>query len=278
MTKAKKLRLLLADSEAVLMPVAHDALSAKLIEQVGFSAFSIGGFGVAASSFAKPDNGSVSFNQLKRPIKYILAASNLPALVDADTGYGGPNMIAKVIRRYEAFGAAAIFIEDQVWPKRCGHVNGHQLISIKNMQAKIKAALAVKKDKNLIIMARTDAISAEGSLTHAIKRAKAYLSAGAEAIFIEAPRSKQELKAIPQALPHTILLANMMEGGKTPLCSQQELASWGFKLIAYPILGILSSSQAIINSLHHLQVHGHTKKLTNPQIMSFSNFKQIIGL
>ena len=146
------------------------------------------------------------------------------------------------------------------------------------MQAKIKSAQAAKTNPNLIIMARTDAISAKGNLNAAIVRAKAYLAAGANAIFIEAPTTKQQLKAIPQLLPHTTHLANMMEGGKTPLCSQQELEVWGFKMIAYPILTLLSSTQAIVNSLKHLKTHGQTQKLANPHLMPFAQFKTIIGL
>lgn len=278
MSRRRQLRKLINTQKSILMPVAHDALTAKLIEQVGFHAFSIGGFGVAAASFAKADNGSLTLKDLSPPITHILKASNLPCLVDADTGYGGPSRVAQTIVTYEQAGAAAIFIEDQQWPKRCGHTEKQKLIPINQMQSKIKAALSARKSKDLIIMARTDAISATGSLDAAIRRARAYQQAGAESIFIEAPTTKKQLKAIPKLIPDSILLVNMMEGGKTPLINADDLASWGYHLIAYPITSILSATHGIKNSLQQLKSTGTTNHYFKKHLTPFNEFRSFIGL
>lgn len=272
------IRSLLSINKSLLLPVAHDALTAKLIEMAGFAAFSIGGFGVAASAFGLPDNGSVGFSQFLPMFKNILKASSLPALVDADTGYGGPRMVAKVVSTYENSGASAIFIEDQAWPKRCGHTSGHKLISVDKMAAKLKAAKSTLLNPKTILMARTDAISAEGSLQAAINRAKIYIQAGADAIFIEAPRTIDELKQIPKALPNTILLANMIEGGKTPLIPRDVLEKWGFKMIAHPLAGILAQTRVVRDMLSFLKENGTTEGWGRDNLFDFTEFRQLIGL
>ncbi|MBI5356812.1 oxaloacetate decarboxylase [Candidatus Collierbacteria bacterium] len=272
------LKSLLSTNKSLLLPVAHDALTAKLIEMAGFKAFSIGGFGVAASAFGLPDNGSVGFAQFLPIFKNILNASSLPVLVDADTGYGGPEMAAKVISTYETAGASAIFIEDQVWPKRCGQTSGHKLISPNKMADKINSAKKALRDPDTILMARTDAISAEGSLDAAVKRAKIYIKAGADAIFIEAPRTINELNQIPQELPGTILLANMIEGGKTPIIRRDVLEKWGFKLIAHPLAGILAQTKVIRDTLSFLKENGTTEGWGQDNLYDFTEFRQLIGL
>lgn len=272
------LKSLLSTNKSLLLPVAHDALTAKLIEMAGFKAFSIGGFGVAASAFGLPDNGSVGFSQFLPVFTNILNASGLPALVDADTGYGGPETAAKVVSTYEKSGASAIFIEDQVWPKRCGHTSGHKLVPPKEMAEKLRAAKSALNNADTILMARTDAISAEGSLEAAVKRAKMYINAGADAIFIEAPRTIDELKRIPEALPDTILLANMIEGGKTPLVSRDVLEKWGFRLIAHPLAGILAQTQVITKTLSFIKENGTTEGWGRDNLFGFAEFRQLIGL
>jgi methylisocitrate lyase len=272
------LRSLLSTNKSLLLPVAHDALTAKLIEMAGFEAFSIGGFGVAASAFGLPDNGSVGFKQFLPVFKNILNSVELPALVDADTGYGGPEMAAKVVSTYEKAGSSAIFIEDQAWPKRCGHTSGHKLISPDKMADKIKAAKNALANPETILMARTDAISAEGNLEAAIKRAKIYIKAGADAIFIEAPRTIEELEQIPKELPETILLANMIEGGKTPLIQRDILEKWGFRLIAHPLAGILAQTKVIRDTLSFLKENGTTEGWGRDNLFDFTEFRQLIGL
>lgn len=272
------IRSLLSTHRSLLLPVAHDALTAKLIERSGFPAFSIGGFGVAASAYAKPDNGSVGFADLFPVMTNILKSSSLPALVDADTGYGGPRMTARVVSSYEKVGASAVFIEDQVWPKRCGHTNGHQLISIEEMQEKIRSAKAALRHPSTMLMARTDAISAEGSLAAAVKRGRAYVAAGADALFIEAPRTLREIRGIPHAFPDTPLLINMMEGGKTPLVPQPTLEDWGYRMIAHPVTNILAQTKAIQDALVRLRRHGTTRHWFKNHLTDFREFCQLIGL
>lgn len=272
------LKSLLSTNKSLLLPVAHDALTAKLIEMAGFKAFSIGGFGVAASAFGLPDNGSVGFAQFLPVFKNILRASSLPSLVDADTGYGGPEMVAKVVSSYESAGASAIFIEDQAWPKRCGHTSGHKLINPNRMADKIASAKKALINPETILMARTDAISAEGSLNSAIKRARIYIKAGADAIFIEAPRTVEDLRQIPKELPDTILLANMIEGGKTPLVKRNVLEKWGFRLIAHPLAGILAQTRVIRDTLSFLKENGTTKGWGQRNLYDFTEFRQLIGL
>jgi len=274
----QSIRQLLANQKSLLLPVAHDALTAKLIELSGYSAYAIGGFGVAASSYALPDNGSLVYEDLSPIFRRILHSSNLPALVDADTGYGDVTKAAQVVQAYESAGASAIFIEDQVWPKRCGHAEGHKLVSIQEMQAKIKAAKNALKNQDTILMARTDSRSAEGSLEAAITRAKSYIEAGANSIFIEAPLSLEEVQQIPKELPNVILLINMMEWGKTPLVSQKQLEQWGYQLIAYPITSILAQTKAIRDSLVYLQHHGTTTGYFEDHLTKFSDFRNIINL
>lgn len=277
MTKPS-IKSLLSDHRSLLLPVAHDVLTAKLIERAGFPAFSIGGFGVAASAYAKPDNGSVGFAELFPIFQHILRASRLPALVDADTGYGGPEKVAQVIAAYEKSGASAIFIEDQVWPKRCGHTNGHQLIATGAMQEKIRSAKTAFRHPTTILMARTDAISADGSLAAAIDRGRAYVAAGADALFIEAPRTLIEIREIPRAFPDTPLLINMMEGGKTPLVPQRTLEDWGYKMIAHPVTSILAQTKAVQDALVRLRRHGTTRHWFKNHLLDFHEFCQLIGL
>lgn len=259
------------------MPVAHDALTAKLIERASFEVFSIGGLGIAASQFGLPDMGILGQGDFQPSIKNILAASKLPALVDGDTGYGNELNVRRLVREYEALGAAAIFIEDQVWPKRCGHTGVKEVIPAEEMARKIEAAVRAKTNLDLLIMARTDARSACDSLAEAIKRAKIYLKAGAEAIFIEAPRTIEEIKRIPKALPNTILLINMMEGGQTPLCSQKDLENWGYKIIAYPLTTILTMTKAVQDSLAYLKINGTTNDYFLKNMASFEELKQLLG-
>lgn len=259
------------------MPVAHDAFTAKIIEDVGFEAFSIGGFGVAASSYAKPDNGSLVFEDFYPVYKNIINAVDIPVLVDADTGYGGPKKAAKVVKAYEKIGASAMFIEDQKWPKRCGHTNGHKIISTKDMCNKINACKKILKEET-ILMARTDAISAEGSIENAIKRGKEYKKAGADALFIEAPQTLADIKRIPREFPDTILLINMMEGGKTPMLGKKEIEKLGYHLIAYPITSILSYSMAVKKAMRRLKKYGTTNNYYKKNMMDFGQFKQIIKL
>lgn len=259
------------------MPVAHDALTAKIIEKVGFTAFSIGGFGIAASTYGLPDVGLLTQTEMAQQAKNILRASNLPSLVDADTGYGNGYNVERTVRLLEEAGAAAIFIEDQISPKRCGHTGVKEIISTEEMSLKIQAATGAKSNPDLLIMARTDARSALGSIDAAIARAKAYIQAGAEAIFIEAPQTKEEIEKVAQEIRGVPLLINMMEGGKTPLLPKETLEQMGYKFIAYPISTILTLTKAVTDTLVRLRDNGTTNDYFQTHMTSFAEFKELIG-
>lgn len=274
--KPKKLRQLLKSKKSLLMPVAHDALTAKIIEEADFDVFSIGGFGVAASQFGLPDIGILTQGDFQPSIKNILASSGLPALVDGDTGYGNGESVRRLVREYEALGAAAIFIEDQVWPKRCGHTGVKEIIPAEEMAKKIETAVRAKTNPDLLIMARTDARSALNSLAGAIKRAKIYLRAGAEAIFIEAPRTIEEMREIPRALPGVTLLVNMMEGGQTPLLPQKDLEKMGYKIVAWPISSLLAMTRAIEKTMRELKRNGTTKNCWS-EMADFDEIRKLLN-
>ena len=193
-------RKLLAQEQPLLLPCAHDALSARLIERAGFSAYSIGGFALVGSRYAIPDIGLAAFGEISSGIRDIMAATRLPVLVDGDTGYGDVKNVAHTIEGYEAMGASAIFLEDQVAPKRCGHMAGKDVIPAEQMVAKIKAAVGARRSKDFFIIARTDARAVHG-LDEALRRGEQYLKAGVDGIFIEAPQTVQELERIGRSVP-----------------------------------------------------------------------------
>ncbi len=259
--------------KGILLPVAHDALTALLIEKAGFSCFGIGGFGISASSYGYLDLGYIGLKEVVDATQRTTPLVNIPALVDADTGYGGPSEVIKTVKALEKAGAAAIFIEDQVWPKRCGHLNGKEVISTVQMQAKIKAALKAKKNKDLIIMARTDALATNG-LKEALNRAKQYHKIGADMIFIEAPENIQQVRIIASELKGIPLMINLIEGGKTPIISQKVLQKMGFNLIAYPLTSLLASAHNTRLALRDLKKDGISK--SGNKLMQFERLKQIL--
>ncbi|HEX6979047.1 MAG TPA: isocitrate lyase/PEP mutase family protein [Alphaproteobacteria bacterium] len=226
-------RELLAANKPLLLPVAHDALSARLIERAGFAAYSIGGFPLVGARYALPDIGLVGLGEMSEGMRDIIAASRLPVLVDADDGYGDVKNVTRTIRTYEAMGASAIFIEDQRAPKRCGHMAGKDVIDAAVMEQKIRAAAAARRSRDTFLVARTDARAVHG-LDEAMRRAERYLKAGADGIFIEAPESIEELRRIGSAFRHVPQIANMLEGGRTPLIAPAELHDMGFAMVAYP--------------------------------------------
>src|SRR6058998_3169527 len=214
---------LLARGEPLLLPCAYDALSARLIERAGFAAYSVGGYALVGARYGLPDIGLVGFGEMSAGIRDIMAASSLPVLVDCDDGYGDAKNVARTIAGYEAMGVAAIFMEDQVAPKRCGHMAGKRVIEPAAMGAKIRAAAAARHKADTFIIARTDARAVHG-LDDALRRAELYLRAGADGLFIEAPQSVEELARVGRAFPGVPQLANMVEGGgRTPVLAPQEL-------------------------------------------------------
>jgi len=273
MNKPLRFKQIALKKKGALLPVAHDALTALLIEQAGFSCFAIGGFGISASSYGLLDLGYIGLKEIANATNRIASLTSIPALVDADTGYGNESQVKKTVKTLEKAGAAAIFIEDQVWPKRCGHLSGKKVISVKKMQGKIKAAISARKNKDLIIMARTDSLATDG-LEEALNRARQYYQAGAEMIFIEAPKNLKQVKTIASELKDIPLLINLIEGGKTPLVGQKTLQEMGYNLIAYPLTSLLASAQNVTKTLEKLKAKGISKP--NANLMQFDKLKEIL--
>jgi 2-methylisocitrate lyase-like PEP mutase family enzyme len=225
---------LLDTSAPLQLPAAHDALTAKLIEDAGFHAYQIGGFALVGARHGMPDVDLTRFAEQASGVRDIIAACDLPVLVDADDGYGDAKNVTHMIASYEALGVSAVFIEDQVSPKRCGHMRGKEVVSVTIMEQRIEAAVAARRSKEFFIVARTDARAVEG-LDAALKRAERYLKAGADGLYIEAPRSDKELAQIGQAFTGVPQMTNMFEGDReTPWLTPGELHALGFSMILYP--------------------------------------------
>src|SRR5437773_11911830 len=234
MLNTTRLRELLVQRDLLVAPGAYDALSARLIAQAAFPAVYMTGFGTAASVLGQPDVGLLTMSEMvSRAAALAAVVGDRPLIADADTGYGNPINVRRTIREYERAGVAGVHIEDQVWPKKCGHMEGKQVIPMDEMVQKVRAAVEARKDPDFVIIARTDANAVHG-LEDAIRRGKAYYEAGADVIFIEAPRSMIELRSIAQAFPGVPLLFNWAESGKTPPLPLEEIRALGFKLVIFP--------------------------------------------
>jgi 2-methylisocitrate lyase-like PEP mutase family enzyme len=270
--KPKIWKELLDQEQPLLLPCAHDALSARLIERAGFSAYSIGGFALVGSRYGIPDIGLAAFGEISAGIRDIMAATRLPVLVDGDTGYGDVKNVAHTIEGYEAMGASAIFLEDQVAPKRCGHMAGKDVIPVADMVAKIKAAVGARRSKDFFIIARTDARAVHG-LDEALRRGEQYLEAGVDGIFIEAPQTVQELETIGAAFKGVPQIANMLEGGgQTPVLPPRELKALGFAMAAYPTTLIFRVARTIERALNDIKAG---KPISNNDGVNFAEFKDI---
>lgn len=233
---ASALRQLLAAPGSFLLPGCHDALSAKLIERAGFPAAYMSGSAVTASLLGSPDIGLISGTEMVEQARRIVDVLDIPLICDIDTGYGNVLNVRRTVRLFEQAGVAGLQLEDQVFPKRCGHFAGKDIISRHEMVAKIRAAVDARRNDDLVIIARTDARAVSG-IEDALERAHAYAEAGADVIFVEAPQSREEIERIPRELPYPLLI-NIVEGGKTPQLPFQVLATLGYKIILYPTTGI----------------------------------------
>ncbi|WP_425308556.1 oxaloacetate decarboxylase [Ammonicoccus fulvus] len=254
----RTLRTLLATGHPVVMPGCTDALGARLIEQAGFEVAYATGAGLANAQFGLPDIGLISQSEVADHLGRLTAAVDLPIIVDADTGYGGPIATMRTVTLFERAGAAGIQLEDQEMPKRCGHFDDHTLIPAEHMQAKIAAAAQARTDGDLVLIARTDARSAYGSIDEAIRRAKLYVGAGADVIFVEAPRTVDELRLVGQELTGVPLLVNVVEGGRTPQLSLTEYADLGFNLALFANFLMRAMHHAGRSALAHLAERGET--------------------
>ncbi|MDR2076124.1 MAG: isocitrate lyase/PEP mutase family protein [Desulfovibrio sp.] len=254
MNTAAKFRRLLEQPGIIRAPGAYDAWSAKLIARAGFPAVYMTGYGVSASLLGKPDIGLVSSTEMAAVARNIcLAAGDTPVIADADNGYGGALNVQRTVREYEAAGVAAIQLEDQVFPKRCGHMEGKEIIGRGEMAAKIRAAAQARSSADFSLIARTDARAVTG-FQDALDRCRAYADAGADILFLEAPQSTEEIYAAAESLGKP-LLANMVEKGKTPLLPGKELERMGYKIVIYPGTALFAASRAIADALDSLCAH-----------------------
>ena len=277
MLNTTRLRELLVQRGLLVAPGAYDALSARLIAQAGFPAVYMTGFGTAASVLGQPDVGLLTMSEMvSRAAALAAVVGDRPLIADADTGYGNPINVRRTVREYERAGVAAIHIEDQVWPKKCGHMEGKQVIPVDEMVQKIRAAVDARQDPDFVIIARTDANAVYG-LEDALRRGRAYREAGADVIFIEAPRSIEELRAIAQAFPDVPLLYNWAESGKTPLLPLEEIHALGFKLVIFPVSMLFAATQALLDLLEALK-QGQTSLAFAERMVTFSQFTDQIGL
>ena len=272
----KSVRKLLQDkSKPLVMPGVYDAIGAKIVEKVGFEAMFQTGYGTSATLFGMPDYGFIGSTETVDNARRICHAVSTPVIVDADTGYGNALSVWKLVQELEEVGASGIFLEDQRWPKRCGHMQGKEVIQKDEYAEKLQAALDARSNKDFIIVARTDARAIEG-LDKAIERGLYYKKIGADAIFIEAPKTIQEMKIIGKSI-NAPLVANMIEGGATPIISKSKLHKMGFKIILYPLSVLFSNTYSTLKLLQELKKSGTTRKLSK-QIVNFDQFNDVVEL
>ena len=272
----ESIRKLLKDkSKPLVIPGVYDAIGAKIVEKVGFTAMFQTGYGTSATLLGMPDYGFIGSTETVDNARRICNAVSVPVIVDADTGYGNALSVDKLVRELEVAGASGIFLEDQKWPKRCGHMKGKEVIPKDEYAEKLQAALDARSSKDFIIVARTDARATEG-LDNAIQRGLFYKKTGADAIFIEAPKTIQEMQKIGNSI-NAPLVANMIEGGATPIISKSKLHNMGFKIILYPLSVLFSNTFATFQTLKELKKSGATKKSKNKMI-NFNQFNEIVEL
>jgi methylisocitrate lyase len=271
-----QLRELLAGPDVVVAPGAINALFAMLVEEAGFPAVYMTGAGVAQGVLGLPDLGLATLTEMAQQVSTIAGAITVPLIADADTGFGGVLNVQRTVRLYESAGAAAIQLEDQTIPKRCGHFDGKEVVETDEMCARLRAAVDARMDPDLVLIARTDARAVLG-LDAAIERAHAYVEAGADVLFVEAPESPAELERIGRELGHAPLLANMVEGGKTPQLPVAELGSLGFKIVIFPGLLTRVAVHACRSALEVLRQEGDSRPLAD-RIATFQEVNEIVGL
>jgi len=266
---------LLKASKVMLIAGVYDVLSAKIAQRAGFSAVVLTGYGVSASYLGEPDFGLLTQSEILDVARRIVQAVDIMVTVDADTGYGGPLNVQRMVRELIKIGAGGVILEDQRWPKRCGHMRGKEVIGAEEHAMKIRAAKDAAGETTFIVTARTDAVATHG-LDEAIRRAKLYKEAGADILFVEAPRSKEELRRIGRELPPP-LAVNMIEGGLTPICSLEELYEMGFFAIGYVLTGLFAAAKALERAFITLRGEGESSSITR-DLMSFEDFTSIVGL
>ena len=271
----KKLSSLIKSKKPLVIPGVYDAIGAKIAEKVGFDAMFQTGYGTSATLFGMPDYGFIGATETVDNARRISNAVSVPLIVDSDTGYGNALSVWKLVKELEAAGAAGIFLEDQKWPKRCGHMQGKDVISQEEYTEKLGAAIDARENKDFIIVARTDSRATEG-LDKAIERGLENKKTGADAVFIEAPKSLDEMKRIGKEIKAP-LVANMIEGGATPINSAETLSKIGFNIILYPLSVLFANTFATMNILKELKNTGTTSKYKQ-KVVDFDQFNNLVEL
>ncbi len=275
--KAKRFRGYLARENTLTLRVcAYDALSALLIERAGFEVVGTTGYGISASLIGQPDIGLVGYAEMLERVRTIVNATNLPVDADIDTGYGNALNAFWAVKNFARIGAAGVRLEDQIWPKRCGHMEGKSIVSLEEMVSKIKAAVDARNSENpwLVIGARTDARSVAG-FEEVVRRAKAYAEAGADYIYVEAPQSMDEIRTLVREVPKPISF-NIIPGGKTPNFDLRELAKVGVKYLSVPMVCLYPATKAMIQALEALK-HNDMDKIAQLGV-NWSEFNEIVGI
>jgi 2-methylisocitrate lyase-like PEP mutase family enzyme len=275
MNKAEMVRRSLKEKGQLIMPGVYDALSAKIATKSGFEVIFITGYSLAATMLGEPDFGILTQTEMLSAAQRICSVTHLPVIVDADTGYGNAINVIRTVDELIRIGAAGMFLEDQVWPKRCGHMKGKQVVPLEEQLKKLQAAIDAKGNRDFFIVARTDARQALG-LNDAITRGIAFKKVGADAVFIEAPETKQEMLEIARCVPGP-LVANMLERGVTPLMRPQELRDMGFDLVVWPLAPLYSVAKSLNEVYATLRRDGTTVDILD-RLMPFDEFNRIVGL
>ena len=271
----KKLSRMIKTKKPLVIPGVYDAIGAKIAEKVGFDAMFQTGYGTSATLFGMPDYGFIGATETVDNARRISNAISVPLIVDSDTGYGNALSVWKLVKELESAGAAGIFLEDQKWPKRCGHMQGKEVIPQEEYTEKLGAALDARENKDFIIVARTDSRATEG-LEKSIERGIQNKKTGADAVFIEAPRTLDEMKKIGKEIKAP-LVANMIEGGATPMNSAQTLNKIGFNIILYPLSVLFANTFATMNILQELKNTGTTSKYKQ-KVVNFDQFNNLVEL
>lgn len=263
------------NDDIIILPGVYDALTAKIAEDVGFEAVFQTGYGTSASLLGMPDFGFLDAGETLENARRIINCVNIPILVDIDTGYGNPLNVWKIVKDLERIGAKGIFLEDQIWPKRCGHMTGKAVIPKEEYIIKLQAAIDAREDNEFIIVARTDSLAQFG-IEEAIERGKEYRKIGADVVFIEAPKTIDQMELIAKEIKAP-LLANMIEEGVTPNLTANQLRKMGYKMVVFPLSALYSSTFAIKQTLQTLKKTGTTKELKNKMI-TFQEFNDLVDL
>jgi len=270
--KADKLKKLLDQKGIVVMPGCFDALSAKLIEREGINVGFMSGFAVSSTRLGMPDTGLISFSEMAEQVRNICNVTSIPIIFDGDTGYGNAVNVYRTVRGFADAGAAAIMIEDQKWPKKCGHTKGKDVVEVDEANSRIKAAVDASKmnNKDILVMARTDAIATRG-LDDAIKRMQKFSELGADILFVEAIKSKEDMKRVIKEVPGHHMI-NLIEDGETPLLEMNELEDIGFKIAVFPLTLMSASVKTMQESLKNMK-----NKTYNTNVSKFSDLRDIVG-